>query len=59
MQFPFLPIRGTVVFHIHYRKTTVHKNGHNFRYAHCFYKGNCLEKSYSSVFNFRCFPQRR
>lgn len=34
MQFPFLPFQGIVFFHGYTRKTTVHKNGHNYRYAH-------------------------
>lgn len=34
MQLPFLSCISHVFFHSFYRKTTVHKNGHNFRYAH-------------------------
>ncbi len=34
MPFPFLRKNSIVVFHSSYRKTTVNKNGHNYRYAH-------------------------
>ncbi len=36
MPFPYLRNNNTVVFHSLHRKTTVNKNGHNFRYAHYF-----------------------
>lgn len=34
MRYTFYPTNGHVFFHAPVRKSTVHKNGHNFRYAH-------------------------
>lgn len=37
MRYTFYPNNGHVFFHHSFRKTTVNKNGHNFRYAHQLY----------------------
>jgi hypothetical protein len=37
MRHTFYPTIGHVFFHRLPRKTTVYKNGHNFRYAHQLY----------------------
>lgn len=55
MQLPFLPCISHVFFHSFYRKTTVHKNGHNFRYAHSLLNLIRLIKLDPSVFYTCCF----
>lgn len=37
MRYTFYPTIGHVFFHCPARKTTVNKNGHNYRYAHHLY----------------------
>ena len=55
MQLPFLPCISHVFFHSFYRKTTVHKNGHNFRYAHYLFGAEKLIKLDPPVFYCSCF----
>lgn len=45
MLYPFLLCNSTVVFHSATRKTTVNKNGHNFRYAHFLLKRKSVNKT--------------
>ena len=45
MQLPFLPCIRHVFFHSFHRKTTVHKNGHNFRYAHLLFDAEKINKT--------------